>query len=239
MPSTTSALDWRAPYATALPVALVVLAGLQFAPRDRARGDSATGNAAPLGEILRDRRLYPLAVAHTASFGFSVIIGNWAVALLQDAGYGRRQAGAVAALTLLAGFLTRPLGGRAFQRSPKRAAPLLAASMVAGSCGTVLFLLDLPLPLRAAGAGVLGLAAGIPFAAAFSVAQAIRPHEPAAAIGFINACATLVIAVGTPLVGVSFSLAGDGRTGFAVIAALWAMSAIAVLPSKLPAPVGE
>ncbi|MGZ4317457.1 MAG: hypothetical protein ACXVRS_16750, partial [Gaiellaceae bacterium] len=135
---------------------------------------------------------------------------------------------------LLAGFVTRPLGGRAFHRAPDRAAPLLAASMIAGAAGTVLFLLDLPLAVRIVGAAVLGLAAGIPFAAAFSGAQTIRPDEPAAAIGFINSCATLVIAVGTPLVGVTFSLAGDGRTGFAVIAALWAMSAVAVLPSKLP-----
>ncbi|MGZ4391450.1 MAG: MFS transporter [Gaiellaceae bacterium] len=234
VPLGMSAFDWRAPYATALAAAFLVLAVLQFAPRDRVRGEAGRANGAPIGEILHDRRLYSLAVAHTASFGFSVTIGNWAVALLQHDGYGRRQAGAVAALTLLAGFVTRPLGGRAFHRAPDRAAPLLAASMIAGAAGTVLFLLDLPLAVRIVGAAVLGLAAGIPFAAAFSGAQTIRPDEPAAAIGFINSCATLVIAVGTPLVGVTFSLAGDGRTGFAVIAALWAMSAVAVLPSKLP-----
>jgi hypothetical protein len=98
----------------------------------------------------------------------------------------------------------------------------------------VLLLLDLPLAIRIAGAALLGLAAGIPFAAAFSDAQMIRPDAPGAAIGFINSCATLVIAVGTPLVGVTFSFAGHGRVGFAVIAALWALSAAAVRPSKLP-----
>jgi hypothetical protein len=107
-------------------------------------------------------------------------------------------------------------------------------SMVAGAAGTVLFLLDLALPVRIAGATLLGLAAGIPFAAAFAGAQAIRPDAPGAAIGFINSCATLVIAVGVPLVGVTFSLPGQGRAGFAAIAALWAVSALAVLPSKLP-----
>jgi hypothetical protein len=87
----------------------------------------------------------------------------------------------------------------------------------------VLLLLEVPLAIRIFGAAVLGLAAGIPFAAAFSGAQAIRPDGPGAAIGFINSCATFVIALGTPLVGLTFSIAGHGRVGFAAIAALWAL----------------
>jgi MFS transporter, CP family, cyanate transporter len=232
VPLTTSALDWRAPYVTALSLAGVVLASLPFAPRERAR--VARSERAKTSDIVRDRRLYPLAAAHTASFGFSVIIGNWAVSLLEHDGHGSRLAGAVSALTLLSGLVTRPLGGRLLQVFGDRAAWLLSASMLAGAGGTVLFLLDLPLAVRIVGASVLGLAAGIPFAAAFSGAQAIRPDGPGAAIGFINSCATLVIAAGTPLVGVTFSIAGHGRVGFAAIAALWALSAVAVLPSKLP-----
>ena len=234
VPLTTAPFDWRAPYATALIAACIVLGLLLLAPRDH-RTDTRARRAAPaITDVVSDRRLYPLAVAHTASFAFSVILGNWAVSLLEHDGYGRRLAGAVAALTLLGGFVTRPLGGRAFQRAPVRAAPLLAASMVAGAAGTVLLLLDIPLAARIVGAAVLGLAAGIPFAAAFSGAQAIRSDVPAAAIGFINSCATLVIAVGAPLVGFTFSLAGNGRTGFAAVAALWALSSVAVLPSRLP-----
>ena len=233
VPLTTSALDWRAPYATAFLAAFVVLVCLPFVQRDRGRGEAARSGHARIGEIVRDRRLYPLAIAHAASFGFSVILGNWAVSLLQHDGHGSRLAGVVAALTLLGGFVTRPLGGRAFQHARERSAPLLAASMVAGAVGTALLLLDIPLGVRVAGAALLGLAAGIPFAAAFSGAQALRPDGPGAAIGFVNSCATLVIAVGTPLVGVTFSLGGGGRAGFAAIAALWALSALAVLPSRL------
>ena len=232
VPLTTSALDWRAPYATALIAACVVLVCLPLAPRDRRRARAAE---ARVGDIVRDRRLYPLAVAHTSSFAFSVVVGNWTVSLLEHDGYGRRLAGVVAALTLLTGFVTRPLGGRAFQRWGSRAAPLLGASMLAGAAGTVLLLLDLPLAARIAGATILGLAAGIPFAAAFGGAQAIRRDGPGAAIGFINSCATLVIIVGTVLVGATFSLAGHGRIGFAVVAALWALSMLAVRPSRLPA----
>ena len=235
VPLTTPVLDWRAPYVTALVCACAVLVYLPLAPRDRRRGERLGRSAAArTADIVRDRRLYPLAVAHAASFGLSVIVGNWAVSLLQHDGYSRRLGGAVAALTLLGGLVTRPLGGRTFQRWRERAALLLGLSMVGGAGGTVLFLLDIPLSARIAGAALLGLAAGVPFAAAFSGAQMIRCDRPAAAIGFVNSCATLVIALGTPLVGFTFALPGHGRAGFAAIAALWALAYLAVLPSKLP-----
>jgi MFS family permease len=169
VPLATPLLDWRVPYGTALICACAVLVCLPLTPRDRGRGEPLRRSArATTMEIVADRRLYPLAVAHTASFGLSVIAGNWAVSLLQHDGYGRRLAGAVAALTLLGGLVTRPLGGRAVQRWREGAAWLLGASMVAGAVGTVLLLLDISLPARVAGASLLGLAAGIPFAAAFA-----------------------------------------------------------------------
>jgi MFS family permease len=233
VPLTTSALGWRAPFITALACAGAVLAWLPLSPREGARRAANRVGARTL-DIVRDRRLFPLGVAHTASFGFSVVIGNWAVSLLEHDGYGRQLAGLVAALTLLGGFVTRPLGGHVFQVWGRRAAPLLAASMLFGALGTALLLLDLPLAVRVVGAAILGLAAGIPFAPVFSGAQALRPDAPGAAIGLINSCATLVIVVGAPLVGVTFSLAGHGRIGFAVIGALWALSAVAVRPSRLP-----
>jgi MFS family permease len=235
VPLTTPLLDWRAPYVTALICASAVLVCLPLAPRDRRRGEPLRRSArATIADIVTDRRLYPLAIAHSASFGLSVIVGNWAVSLLQHDGYSRRAAGAIAALTLLGGFVTRPLGGRALQRWHEGAAWLLGASMVGGAVGTVLLLLDIPLPARVAGASLLGLAAGIPFALAFTGAQVIRRDSPGAAIGFINSCATLLIAVGTPLVGVTFSMAGHGRVGFAAIAGLWALAALAVRPLNLP-----
>jgi len=229
VPVTAPWLDWRAPYATALICACVVLVSLPLAPREsggreRARRVDRTSAA----DIIRDRRLYPLAVAHTASFGLSVIVGNWAVSLLQHDGYGRRLAGAVAALTLLGGIVTRPIGGGVFQRRPENAARLLAVSMVAGAIGTFLLLWNIPLLARIAGAALLGLAAGIPFAVAFTGAQLIRRDAPGAAIGFINSCATLLIVVGTPVIGFTFALPGHGRAGFVAIAVLWALACFEV-----------
>jgi len=235
VPLAVPSLEWRAPYVTALLFAAVVLLSLPFAPRDRAPGERRRSRGAPVGEIVGDRRLYPLAAAHTASFGLSVIVGTWAVPLLQHDGYDRRLAGAVAALALLGGIVTRPLGGRILQDRPQRAVQLLGVSMLLGATGTVLLLLDIALVARVAGAAILGLAAGLPFAAAFAGAQALRPDAPGAAVGFVNSCATFLILVGAPLVGFTFALPGDGRVGFVVIAVAWALAFVAVRPSRMPA----
>jgi hypothetical protein len=46
------------------------------------------------------------------------------------------------------------------------------------------------------------------------------------AIGFVNAWAALVIVVGAPLVGLTFSLPGDGRLGFVLLGVLAALAAL-------------
>jgi cyanate permease len=235
VPLAIPALGWRAPYVTALVFAALVLACLPLAPRDRGRRERRREARTSVGEIVRDRRLYPLAIAHTASFGLSVIVGTWAVSLLQHDGYGRRLAGAVAALTLLGGLVMRPVGGRILQRRPESTAGLLGGSMLLGAIGTLLLLPDIALSARVAGAAILGLAAGLPFAVAFTGGQVIRSDSPAAAVAFINSCATLLIVVGAPLVGLTFALPGHGRAGFLAIAALWALASLALRPSRLPA----
>jgi hypothetical protein len=86
---------------------------------------------------------------------------------------------------------------------------------------------------------LIGLAAGLPFAPAFLGAAHTRPDAPATAIGFVNGSASLAIVIGSPLLGFSFSLPGDGRIGFLVMAAVWA-AALVALPGKrelgVPAP---
>jgi MFS transporter, NNP family, nitrate/nitrite transporter len=216
---------WRAPYASAVVVAAVLGLVLATAPADERRTSAETEiKRAP---VVRDRRLYPLAVLHTASFSLSVIAGNWVVDLLHDHGYSRRLAGAVGALILLLGLPTRPFGGWLVRARPGRVDAALTGSIVAGATGLALLALPVPIPVLVLASAVAGLAAGIPFAPAISGAQRLRPETPAAAVGFVNSVATLAIVVGTPLVGLTFSLAGEGRLGFVLLAALW----LAALPA--------
>lgn len=218
--------DWtgfRAPYLSAIVVVAASALALALAP-------AAPRTARHAGErldfaFLRDRRLYRLAAIHAASFAFSVIVGNWVVTLLERHGEPRGAAAAAGSLTLLLGFFTRAGGGALLRRHD--AHRWVAGSLVLGGAGAVVLALPLPLAGLVAAAAVLGLAAGVPFAMAFTGAAHARPDAPGAAVGFVNAWASLAIVAGTPLVGLTFSLPGDGRIGFVVVGVLAALAALA------------
>ena len=210
---------WHAPFLSAALVAGAGAALLAAAPREHARPPIA--RALP---SLRDVRLLPLSAMHSASFGLSVVLGNWVVTLLERAGGDSKSvAGIAGSLLLLLGIVTRPLGGYAYGRRG-----LLRASFVVGGAGTALLAVAHPLPLAFAAAAVVGLAAGIPFAPSFTGAARLHPEAPAAAIGVVNMTAAVTILVATPLLGLTFSLPGDGRIGFAAVAVLWALTAATV-----------
>lgn len=224
-------LGWRAPYWTALVVGVGGLVLLALAPADRPRSRVHREEGVPTG-VLRDGRLYRLAVLYAASLGLGIVIGNWVVELLErNGGLGKGSAGAIGALTLLLGIITRPLGGWILREHPESTRFAVGASLAAGAVGTGLLTIAHPPALAVFGATLLGLAAGIPFAPAFTGAAATRPDAPAAAVGFVNGAASVVVLAGAPLLGVTFSLPGDGRIGFAVVAALWVV-ALALLPPR-------
>ena len=237
VPQVERLVGWRAPYATAVAVALLGLVVLGVAPADerRARPRPAAGLRAG---VLLDRRLYRLAVLYSASLGLSVTVGNWVVTLLdRHGGLGKGTAGAIGSLTLALGILTRPLGGWILHEHPARARLAVGASLAGGAAGTLLLAVARPPLVAALGAALVGVAAGIPFAPSFTGAALLRPDSPAAAVGLVNGAAAAVILVGTPLLGLSFGLPGDGRAGFCVVAALW-LGALLALPTARQLGVG-
>lgn len=222
VPGLASWTGFRAPYLGALAVVGVCGALLVLAP-------AAPRTVRHAGERLdfsfvRDRRLHRLAAIHSLSFGFSVIVGNWVVTLLEHHGQPKGAAAAAGSLTLLLGFFTRIAGGPLLRRHD--AHRFVAASLVLGGVGCAVLALPVPLAVLVAAAGLVGLATGLPFATVFVGSAVARPDAPGAAIGFVNAFASLTIVVGTPLVGLTFSLPGDGRIGFVVLAALAALAAV-------------
>ncbi len=230
VPQVARGLDWRAAYATALAVALLGALALALGPSDRGR--ERPRRTHELGRLWSDRRLLRLAAIHGASFGLSVLIGDWVVTLLERAGgLSSGVAGGVGSLTLVLGIVSRPAGGWLLRTRPAWTMPLLAGSFVAGAAGTAVLLAARPLPLAVAASATVGLAAGIPFAYVFSAAAATRPDAPGAAIGLVNMIPATVILVGNPLFGLGFSAPGEGRIGFAVVAVLW-LAALAVLPAR-------
>jgi MFS family permease len=228
VPQLEEGLGWRAPYWSALALALLVLAlVLVLAP---AAAEPQRPPRARRG-VVPDRGLHRLAVLYAASYGLGVVLANWVVELLQrHSGMSDGAAAAVGALTLLLVVVSRPLGGWILLAHPGGARAVVAASLVTGPAGTLALVVADPAWLAVLGALLVGLSAGIPFSPAFTGAAATRPDAPGAAVGFVNMAANLVVLVGTPLLGLGFSLPGDGRLGFAILALLWA-AALALLPS--------
>lgn len=224
VPQLDGPLGWRAPYWSALTVAALTALALAAGPHDRRAPSARSGVAA-------DRRLVRLGIVHAATFGLSVVSANWVVTLLERHGHPRGTAAVLGAFVLLGGLVTRPAGGWVVRHRPERTWRAVGASLVAGALATAALALPLPLALLGVAAAVAGLAAGFPFAAVFGGAQRIRPDAPAAAVGYVNVWAISAVVAGTPLLGLAFSLPGEGRLGFAAVAALWAL-ALAALPRR-------
>jgi MFS family permease len=225
VPPLSDAAGWRATYWSAAALALAstipVLAASGL-PRIRHRGEG----------VVRDRDLIPLGVLQASTFGLAVIAGNWAVPLLERQGASSAAAGLAAGLILFVGIVTRPTGGLLAGRAGRKSG-LAAISLVGVSGGAAVLALGGPFVLSAAGALLLGLAAGLPFAAIFAAAQRLRPDAPAAAVGLVNGTAVLTILVGTPLAGLAFELPGDGRLAFAAISTLAAAALLALRGARL------
>jgi MFS family permease len=228
VPLLDGALGWRAPYWTGLVLALLCLVPLLVAP------DPPPARVHPQAAgVARDRRLLPLGLIQAATFGLSVVAGNWVVTLLERQGVDRAAAGLAGSLTLFAGILTRPGGGVLVSRRPRRAKRIVGAALLIAATGAALLALAGPFAVSVLGSALLGLAVGIPFAAVMGAAQRLRPDAPAAATGLVNALAVATILVGTPLVGLTFSLPSDGRLGFAAIAALIAIALVPLARARL------
>jgi hypothetical protein len=128
----------------------------------------------------------------------------------------------VGGLVLFLGVISRPLGGHI------RSDALLRLSFLVGGAAIAVLSAAKPLWLVVIAAATAGLAAGFPFAPSFSGAARTRPDAPGAAVGLVNMGAAATILVSTPLLGLTFSLPGNGRIGFLVVAALWAATALTV-----------
>jgi hypothetical protein len=159
VPPVEAWIGWSSPYVSGAVVAALAIGLVCLGPPTP--GGVAGGVAPRVRALLTDRRLVRLGVLHSATFGFSVVLGAWIVTLL-----------------------------------------VLATATV-------------------------GLAAGLPFGPVFTAAARSLPDSPGAAVGAMNLYAVITIVIGAPLLGLAFSLPGDGRIGFAAVALLWAIAGAA------------
>ena len=229
VPQLEPSLGWRAPFVFG--VSTAVLAGLLLAlgPRDAARRAGAGRSQTTALSLVSDRRLYRLALLHTATFGLGLLVANWVVALLVRLDHSPSAAGAIGALTVGLTMVSRPLGGWLVKNRPDWTRRAVVVSLVAAALGCAGLVAAESTLVAILCATAVGIGAGISFAPVFTGAVRIRPDAPGAAIGVVNMWGTFAVLVATPLLGLAFSLPGEGRIGFLVVAAL-AAAALLALP---------
>ena len=232
VPALEPGLGWRAPFLSAIAVALAAAVLLAAAPRPGSVRPAAA-TPTPIRVLAADPHLLALAGVFAASFGLSIVIANWVVTLLEEeTGLSGGAAGGIGALALVLGVVSRPLGGWIVHHRPERAGAAVVTAALAGAGGTVALAAGSP-AAALVGSLVVGLAAGLSFAPAFTGAATLYPGSPGTAIGLVNGAGALAIVLGTALVGVAFSV-GLSRWAFVALAALWAASGL--LATSMPRP---
>jgi len=233
VPRLASALGWRAPFGSAIGVCLVALAVLAVVDDPQHTLASPTQRAP--GHLIADPRLVKLAGIHSVSMGFSVTAANWIVPFLVRSGLDLAPAGLVGSLAIIGSVVSRPIGGWLEAKHQVRAKGFLSASLGVGCLSTLLLAVSHSVVALTLGCALLGLAAGLPFAAVFTRAASGRPDAPGAAVAFVNMCGTLTVVVGVPLLGQAFAFESGARWSFLFLAVLWGIGLLVLSYPACPA----
>lgn len=162
---------------------------------------------ARLSLAMRSGTVWLLTMAHTGTFGLAILVGTWITTFLsRDLGLSLTVAGGLGSAVLVAGILSRPLGGILIDRRWISARTMIRMSLLAGTVG--LGLLALPgRPVWAALVALLllGIMLNLPYAAVMNTANAAVPASPGAAIGIVGGGSLILIATGAPIMGVLYA----------------------------------
>lgn len=224
-------LGWQAPFITGAIVGAVALLGILVGPSTRSTtGEQEHGFVRLLG----DRNLLRFGAVHAASFGLAIVLSNWVVTLLtRRAGHDLETAGLIGSLILFVGVVARPGGGLYTHMRPAHTRTVVQLSLVLGGIGTAVLGMAPPTGVATLGAVLVGVAAGIPFGPCVAGLGRTFPRAPGTAFGAMNFYVQVMIMLGTPLMGLTFSLPGDGLLGFVAAAAFWLFAAVVTPGSEL------
>ncbi len=188
------------------------------------------------GEILLERPLYLLGLAHTLGYGVFTGLAAWiATFLWQQHGIGLEWAGPLAAFMPASSVAARTLGGAL---SVRRERQVIVISVLATAVG-LLFLPLLPsAPLVLLDLLLLGWFASMPFGAIFSYVPMVSP-KGASGRGFslVNFVGNLGALAFPPAIGYALDSSGSFAVGFGLVAAIGVVGAI-VVALWLPKPAG-
>ena len=190
---------WRGALAAeALGLAVIFVLWVVFAP-----SVPAVRRVGSIFDALRTANCWLLSLQHAAGFGMAIAAGSWiTVYLLREFALPLTLSGILGSLLLLLAFLTRPLGGLLVTRGWLHTKAVMRAGDLAVVAGVAFLAIpDRPLPVALAGAMVLGIGVGLPYAAVFNTAAASLPRAPGAAQGLAAIGGTAGVMIGAPVMG--------------------------------------
>jgi MFS transporter, NNP family, nitrate/nitrite transporter len=163
-------------------------------------------------DALRCPNCWLVSLQHAAGFGLAIASGAWiTVYLLREFALPLALSGLLGSLLLLLAVLARPLGGFVVTRGLLRTRSVMQIGDLAVIAGVGLLALPgRPLPVALAGALVLGLGVGLPYAAVFNTAAGSLARAPGAAQGLAAVGGTAGVMVGAPVMGYAVQTWGFG-----------------------------
>jgi nitrate/nitrite transporter NarK len=216
VPLLSSTLGWRGAFLCTAAVALG--AGLMWmfmtpeAPPRQHRPTELMG-------MLRSPQLWLLGLVQMASFGLVIVIGVWISTYLTKSFHlTGAEAGKIGSLVLVAGVLSRPLGGVLIPRWGARRVLRVGLALNVIAC---LCFASGVASLVLAGTGVLllGIGAGLPYAGVFNRAAALFPSRSGAAMGLVNMLGIVMILAAPPLIGDTVDWSGTFQSSFIALSA--------------------
>ena len=161
--------------------------------------------AAPgdMRDALRCRNCWLASIQHAAGFGLALASGTWiTVYLLREFSLPLALSGLLGSLLLELAVIARSVGGWLLAREHLPTKLVMRAGDLSIVAGVVFLALpSRPLPIALAGAVLVGVGVGLPYAAVFNTAAASLPAAPAAAQGLAAIGGTTGVMIGAPVMG--------------------------------------
>ncbi len=198
MPPIALAYGWRGAFLGSSAVIAIALLAWLSVPDVRAHRAAGAMTAA-----LRCANCWWASLQHAAGFGLGIAAGTWVtVYLVREFALPLALSGLLGALLLLATMAGRPLGGYLMSREHLATRIVMRVAQLAILAGvTALAFPGRPLAIAIAGSVLVGLGAGLPYAAVFNTAAASSREAPGAGQGLAAVGGTLGVLVLAPVIG--------------------------------------
>jgi predicted MFS family arabinose efflux permease len=207
LPGLASRFGWREAFVVSS--AFIALAFVLWLAAPSVPPVARTGT---MRDALRCANCWLAALQHAAGIGVALASGTWiTVYLLREFSLPLALSGVLGSLLLILAVFARPLGGVMITRGVLGTTAVMRVGDLAIVAGVAFLALPgRPLPLSLCGALLVGVGAGLPYAAVFTTADASLPAAPGAAQGLAAVGGTAGVMIGAPVMGYAVQTSGFG-----------------------------